>query len=364
MLAAARRLDQRPPTWMVACARRLFAIRQRRELYAQLALAAEAGMREAEAVTFIWRVRTRDGRDSRLHPFSVFCRDAAFALNQEGRSLPEVALRWSSGIERPLLVAAVTRGGSAETYRELASYLQSAVMLRRAIASVLANALLVVLVACGTGAFLAYYFFPAIENFVDGRRLPGSAKYLFLTAIAFRSYWPVLALGAIALATSLTLALPRLTGTVRDSLDRVEPFRTYRMFTAGIFLAGTAILLRAGVSERKALALQRHHATPYLAERIRRLERIDAVFGQRLNWLQGLWPDHRVKIEALFAASASDPTGEYGRIGAGLVQRTLEHCRRLAHASSWIASFLLVAAILWILVATNDFSDHVRGDWQ
>ncbi len=361
MPAASGRLDRRPSAFAISCARGLLSQGHRLELYEQLALAAEAGMREAEAVHFIWRVRTRDGRREKLHPLTLFCRDATFALNQEGRSLPEVALRWSSGIERPLLVAAVSRGGTAGMYRDLAGQMRSAMALRGALGTVLANAALLVLVAAGIGAFLAYYFFPAIGDFVDEEELQGAARSLFLTAVAFRDYWPLMAVSIVAVTTGTATALPRLTGSVRDVLDGIEPFRTYRMLAAGVFLAGAAVLLRSGINERQALALLRQHANPYLAERIRRLERIDATFGERLNRVVGIWPDHRVKIEALFAASAADPIEEYARIGAALVHRTIKDCARLSSASAWITSFLLVAAIIWILVATNEFSASLRG---
>ena len=361
MTASAERLVRRPGAFAIACAQRLLTQRHRRELYEQLALAAEAGMREAEAVHFIWRVRTHDGRRGKLHPLTLFCRDAAFSLNQEGRSLPDIALRWSGDIERPLLVAAVSRGGTAGMYRDLAEQMRSAMALRGALGTVLANAALLVLVAAGIGAFLAFYFFPAIEDFVDNEQLRGSAKSLFLAAIAFRDYWPFMAAGIVGVTAGAAAALPRLTGPVRDLLDGIEPFRTYRMLAGGVFLAGAAVLLRSGINERQALALLRHHANPYLAEHIRRLERIDAPFGERLNRVEGIWPDHRVKIEALFAASAADPIEEYARIGAALVQRTVKDCARLSSASAWITSFLLVAAIIWILLATNEFSASLQG---
>ena len=358
------RLDERPTAFAVACSRRLLAARQRQELYEQLALATGAGMRETEAVTFIWRVRTRDGRQDRLNPLSVFCRDAAFALNHEGRSLPEVFLRWSSGVERPLLVAAVTRGGNAEMYRELSEQLKSAIELRRALGNVLAHVVLLVLVAAGIASFLAFYFFPAVENFIDLDTLPGAAGSLYVAAVVFRNYWHAIAVGSLAIAVGASFALPRLTGAHRDALDSFEPFRTYRMVTAGMFLAGASILLRTGVNERQALALLRRHASPYLAERIRRLERIDAALGDRINRLEGIWPDRQVRIEAVFAASAADPIEEYARIGTGLIRRAVRHCSRLASASAWISSFLLVAAIIWILVATNEFSESIHGAWR
>ena len=361
MAAVFRGPDRRPGPIALSYARRIMTARQRLDLYERLALASEAGMREAEAVSFIWRVQTRDGRRGSLHPISIFCQDASFSLNQEGRSLPEIALRWSSGVERPLLVAAASQGGTAGTYRELVQQTLSAIELHRALVGVLANVLLVVLVAAGIGVFLAFYFFPAIANFVDPDSLRGSARSLFLAAVALREYWPAMAVAVAVCAVLPAAALPRLTGATRDALDGVEPFRTYRNITAGMFLAGMSVLLRSGVNERRALALLRRHANPYLAERIRRLERIDASVGERLNRLEGSWPDHRVKVEAAFAASAADPVREYERIGADLMRRTVQDCQRLSRVSAWISSFLLVAAIIWILVATNEFSTALQG---
>ncbi len=352
---------QRPGTLAIAVSRRLLSMSRRLEIYEQIALATESGMREAEAVRFLWRVRTRDGRRGQLNPVSVFCAHAAFAMNQEGRSLPEVVLSWSSGVERPLLTAASAHGGSADTYRKLAEQMRAVLELRKPLGSILANAALLLMVVAGIGGFLAYYFFPAIEAMVDSGNLRGSARSLYLASGAFRDYWPFMAAACVLATVAVALALPRLTGPVRDAFDVVEPFRTYRKLTAGMFIVGAAVLMEAGVNERQALALLRRHASPYLAERIRKMERVDALFGERLERVGGVWPDHRTRLEAAFAASTSDPVREYARIGAGLLGRTARDCERLSALGAWISNFLLVGAILWILAATNELGASMNG---
>ena len=360
-LALPRRFEHRPGPFALALARRAFLPQHRLELYEQLALTMETGLREAEAITLLWRVHTRDGRRGRLHPLALFCRDAQFALNQEGRALPEVALGWCRGVERPLLVAAVRRGGTVDSWRDLGHHLRSVQALRRALAVLWVNALLLLVVVAGIGAFLAFWFLPAIADFVDADRLQGSARSLHRAALVFRDHWPLLAAGLAALLAGPAAALPRLSGPLRQAVEEIEPFRTYRRLTAGVFLAGITRLLRSGATERQALALLRRHATPYLADRIGALERIDAAFGERLHRVEGAWPDHRVKIEGRLAAGAADPVSEYGRMSAALIDRSIRDCERLASASSWLTSFLLVAAILWILLATNQFAAAFRS---
>ena len=348
--------NRRPSALAVRFARAFFSARTRVDVYEQLATLADSGMREPEAVTFLWRLRTREGRRDRFHPISLFCADAAFALAQEGRTLTEATLRWAGEFERPLLVAAVAHGGDAAAYREIVRLMQTHLVLRRSLLTLAANVGVLAGICAAAGGFLGFHFFPALQEFVAREQLYGSARALFDTAAAIRSWWPLM-LGGVVLATSgVIAALPRLTGPVRDAVDSLEPFATYRHLTGGMFLIGAAALLRTGMNERRALALLRRHASPYLANHIRRLERVDASLGNRIRQSPEDWPDRRAKLEVAVAAEGDDPIAGYAKAGADLIERTTRSCERLSRLSGWASSFVLAGVVVWILVATNEIN--------
>lgn len=343
-----------PAVWRMA--RALFGNTARIGLYEQLEQAARSGMREGEAVAFIRAIRTRGGTRNLFTPAVLFCEDAIHALAQEGRTLPEVALRWSGSFERPLLAAAGKSGGTPELYREMVRQLRTIQRLRGALAGLLLHGALLAVVTCGSAAFTAYYFLPQLSAFIDPDALRGSARHLVRISLAFRAWWPTLLGASVLLAGAVWFALPRLTGPVRDRLDRVEPFRSYRAMAAGSFLTGAAALFRAGLNEREVLAALRRQASPYLADRIRQLERWDANFGERIARSPGDWPDFETRIAAAFAARQDDSATHYARMGDALVERIVKRFSRLSALSGWAANVVVAAVIIWILVATNDIS--------
>ena len=352
---------QRHPAMVYRAGRALFTARSRLYLYEQLEQTARSGMREYDIIAFIWRTRTRGGTRKRFSPTTLFCEDALFALEQEGRTLPEVAMRWSGTFERPLLVAAALGGGRPEAWGEIARQLRTSLRLRTALLGLLGHAGLLAAVLAASAIFLAYYFVPQVTVFIDFADLQGAARSLVGTALLFRDGWPLLVLGLLLTTLCLAVALPRLTGRVRDWVDGVEPFGIYRGLVGGSFLTGMAGLFRVGLNERDALASLRRQASPYLAERIRRLERIDATFGERLDRMPGDWPDYESKVLAAFAARQADPTDLYARIGDELISRTVRRCARLGAASGWAANIALAAVIIWVLVATNDISTSFQA---
>ncbi len=335
-------------------------IRVRRKLFEQFHHLGSSGMREPEMLAMIWRLRTRNGSTNRLHPAALFCEDALHALEQEGRTLPEVAMLWAGKIEQPLLVAGAATGASPELYRDIVEHLDNSIELRRALMGLAANILILIAIIAGTEVFLAYQFVPAVSGFVELGQLRGSARSLVYSALFFRDGWPVIALTSAGIAVGMTFSLPRFTGPLRDRLDAFEPYLTYRHISGGTFLCAAAALFSAGLSEREIFTLLRSHATPYLAERIRRLERIEAVFGTRIHRQPDNWPDMESAIESAFAAEHPDPVAAYARAGARLIRRSIQRCQRLAEIGSWLASFILAAVIVWILIATNDISASFR----
>lgn len=348
------------PRWLTAAARHLMPLKARRQLYEQFGELARSGMREPEMVEFIWRVRTRNGSRGQLQAVSLFCREAMHGLSHEGRTLPEVILRWAGGVERPLVAAAAATGAPPEFYEEVTRFIDLNLGVRQALLGAVGSMAIIAAVLAGAGGFLGFYFVPAIMEFLDPGQIQGSAAWLVRAGIWFREFWLWMALGAIGLTAALHIALPRLRGPVRDALDGLEPFRTYRYLQGGGFLFAVAILFRAGLSEREALRLLREHASAYMAERIRRIERIDATFGHRIGKLADEWPDLEANIDAVLAAEQSQPIEGYARAGSRLLRRTTARCQRLAGMGSLLSNGVLTAVILWILVATNDISASFR----
>ncbi len=348
------------PRWATAVARHLMSLKARRQLYEQFGELARSGMREPEMVDFIWRVRTRNGSRGQLQPVSLFCREAMLGLSHEGRTLPDIILHWAGGVERPLVAAAAATGASPEFYEEVTRFIDLNLSVRQALMGAVASLAIIAAIAAGAGGFLGFYFVPAVTEFLKPEQMQGSAASLVRAGFWFREYWLWMATGTVGLAAALHIALPRLQGPVRDALDGLEPFRTYRHLQGGGFLFAMAILFRAGLNEREALHLLRGHASAYMAERIRRLERIDASFGHRIGKLADEWPDLEASIDAALAAEQSQPIEGYARAGRRLLQRAAARCQRLSGMGSLLSNGILTAVILWILVATNDISASFR----
>lgn len=337
-------------------ARLLMTMRSRRNLYEQLGELGQSGMREYEMIELVWRVRNRDPVRGRLDPVVHFCEDALHGLGHEGRTLPEVVLRWAGNIERPLLAAAAASGATSALYASLIQLMDDSLRIREALLELAASVAILVGVVAGTGGFLAYYFEPAIAAFIDREQLQGSARTLVREAVRFREHWLVALVVAVVAGAGVTASLPLLTGAMRNRIDRLEPWRTYRQVTGGSFLIAASTLFGAGLNEREALRILRRNARPYLSERLRLLERLDGSLGSRLGQLGEDWPDAESHIETVLAAEQPNPVLAYARAGSRLLNRTVQRCRRFSRMGGLIANVVLTAMIIWILVATNDIS--------
>jgi type II secretory pathway component PulF len=79
----------------------------------------------------------------------------------------------------------------------------------------------------------------------------------------------------IPLATvAIIIAIPNLTGPYRVLLDRVRPFRYYRLQSGVFFLAGLSFLLTSGCDIIQAVRTMLPHTNPYERERLAAILRL------------------------------------------------------------------------------------------
>ncbi len=126
---------------------------------------------------------------------------------------------------------------------------------------------LYVLLACGVYAGFALRVWPEFEE-VRTRNFsledwPASARIAYDTGLFISDFWWVMAVAAVIAFVGLRLLLRRWTGRWRRWLDRIWPFRLYRVLLAANAIESMGTLLVAGHDIRMALATVSRHASPY-----------------------------------------------------------------------------------------------------
>ncbi|MDQ1090591.1 type II secretory pathway component PulF [Xanthomonas sacchari] len=234
-----------------------------------------------------------DGNPIFPAPQLIVIEDCLRALTR-GDQLADALYEWV-GIQEVSLIAAGEASG------DLVSGLDRAVESlerRQELKRVLREALgWPVLIAAGIVAAIFYIsleLIPELLRMQPKEAWPAPTQKMIGIGLFVVGNWAYLLAAATGIVGWTAWALPNLTGRVRDHLDRLPVFATYRVFVGTTFLLNVSALLAAGIALEQALIDMARYSNAYLRERIDdtvRGIRTGANFGQALQFTEHDFPD-------------------------------------------------------------------------
>ena len=129
----------------------------------------------------------------------------------------------------------------------------------------------------GTIYFMAIETVPMLVPFAHMMSRRPNTSQVFLLGLTgwVQSTGPIWVVSVVLLLAAVILAsLSRVTGKTRLYLEYLPPWSTYRATQGYIWLSTFLILVRAGVAETQVLQDQIQHASPWLRERLVRIENL------------------------------------------------------------------------------------------
>lgn len=326
---------------------RLFP-KTRFRIYKMLARLMEAEIDARTALEFIYDVVSKDGRKAG-EPEAIAVSHWLRAYRESGQ-LSEAVTGWVPQTE-VLLLEAGERGGQFQRALEVMLRLNDRMgSIRGKIFGKLSYPLAMFVLLSGIIYYLATDFMPALAAMKpDGVWTGTGATFVaFLSWAKSWLFWSMAGFAALVVAVFATLPIFR--GPVRNVLDFLPPWSVHRFTSGTSFLTALLVLMESGRGLLDAISLVRPNVSPYLTEKIERIEtgvREGRDFGSALAMSDDQFPDAALVKEIQIYA-------HIGRLDQGLIS-VVEQWMESATARATAQISLLGGAVLFALFATIGF---------
>ncbi len=187
---------------------------------------------------------------------------------RSGKGLAEALVPFVSPQEASIIDAGEASGALREAFARVERTLREQAALRSVVWKELAVPLIGI-----AGVFIAYFIVgqavaPILLKFMPADAWQGATADLLERGIFVRANAPFIVAAVAAVVLLFRAMMPRLTGRIRNVLDRYPPFNIYRIFAGYTFLMNIAAKLAQGIALEDSLIREKQNATPYLRERI------------------------------------------------------------------------------------------------
>lgn len=244
--------------------KRQFSEKERKRVYRKLATQLKNGVRLLDAIETLYK---QAARKNEKHPHAV--RYAAWRDGLSGGGkFADVLADWVPQTELMLIAAGERAGGLDKALLRTVDALSAGSQMKTAIRGAMIYPLILFaaafIVMWGFGSFII----PPFAEVSDPKTWQGAAHHMYLLAEFTKTgLLPLVAVVVIALV-AVVYSMPRLTGNIRVTLDRLPPWSIYRLYMGSGFLTSLAALIKAGVAVQQAAQQLRTGASPWLRERL------------------------------------------------------------------------------------------------
>lgn len=173
---------------------------------------------------------------------------------------------------------------------------------------------------------------------------------------------PPLAVGALVVATMRSME--RWTGPLRRHAERFFPWSYYRDVQGYVWLSGFTAMMQAGMADRKILAEQANHASPWLRERLnavrRRIENGQA-FGDALAATEFEFPDRKLIDSVVATAGFPDFPERMEKQLARWLDKFEGRMSIKAEIMGFLAEIVMLVLIAFIVMGLSSLSKSMAG---
>ena len=241
-----------------------FSARQRIRFYKKLALMLQHGITLYTSLRHLHRVALEHRACHRYAmQYLLRCLSCGYSFAQ--------CIGGICGAHELLLIASSEKENLARGLTEAQALLQQKEKLRRRVLQTLGYPCFLVLLTCGLFLLIGRLLVPSFLELVPQAEWQGAARFLLLVAEISEGKAALGIFGfLVVLGLALPYSLPRLTGRLRLTLDRLFPWNIYRLLVGASWLLSFSALLAQGIQPRAILlaTLGSRHTSPYLRERV------------------------------------------------------------------------------------------------
>jgi len=337
------------PAWL-----RYPGVSVRAELYKQIALFLQEGVRLQEALETLARIRRERGGKI-LNTKGDFLESLAMNFNLRGTFF--AALQASGNPpETGLIMAGENAGKLMETLLFTAKTLEAEKEIQGVISGALAYPAILSVALLGTFWYSAVEIAPQMEHAVRGMVWTGQPAAYFAIGKFIDSPGILLVLAVIAMIVlAIRMSLPKWTGKGRKIADRFPPWSLYRLLHGVRFMTALSTLMQAGIPMAQAIWKLSEDGNPYLRSRL------DAIlfyirqgkgFGDALKQTGYDFPDAEIVDAMRVYARMADFQKLLKESSGRWLDIVLARTRAQAKTMNVLMTLFIGLVLMWIVYVT------------
>lgn len=278
--------------------------------------------------------------------------DAAFLNNvsegyRKGYSLADTVRGWGDAGEIMLIRSGEETGKIDLALSRTIGMMEKMIGMKKAVKAEITYPIVLFIMLFVIVIGFAKFMLPILTQFGDPEEWDIIAQALYYFSTWMSDNWIFVVLFVMGFIQLISYSLPRFTGPIRDSLDKIPPYSIYKSIQSGILLISVGSLMQSGIPFRKALENIREEATPYLKLKIEEIiENID----------RGM--DNGKSINTKFIGKIGDDIEDYAsganieaameKLGDNAINDTLETIKTQSSIARIISIALVAGFVLWI----------------
>lgn len=315
------------------------------EMYDTLSACLKGGSAVQDTFGDLAEFAKEEGQSSKMRVYESLANDV--------RNSPDLALGLAAIADQNDRMVLAISSTAKDTAALVASVSQMA-KLRKAVTNAAFNialfyGLFLLLMASLAYAFSGQELVPQLLRSIPLDKHPSISVIQAAVGAGFQAWWPVAALFVLVLVVFVIWSLPRLTGSLRDVLDRLPIYASYKAMTSGNFLVTLAILYKNEIDTTTALDMIRDNATPYLAYQVKKmfLRQQDESSSDQLGMFNTGFIDSDLLAMIRVVAKNLSPVQAVTQIALGQTDKLLQKVSQASSVASGV--LLLLGGVILIL---------------
>lgn len=328
-----------------------FTKKDRLRIYRKIAALTRGGIDIESALSTMYRHESREGKKPK-RPTAVALK-SWHTIVSNGKPLGRAMRSWIPQTDMVLIEAGEESGKLAEAFDNACFIAESTSRIRSAVIAGVTYPILLLFGAFALMGFFGTQVFPAFDDVWGRENWQGIAGQMaMLSDFVATGLLPVMGV-LFAFGLAVFFSLPRWTGQVRRSADKLPPYSIYRLVNGSSFLLSMAAMINAGMRIPEALEVSLRNASPWMQERLRRILhhlRSGSDFGESLYRLNMDFPDVETVNDLRTYATLQDFDQAMDRIARANIDETVERITAQSKIMKNIGIILVGLVFAWIAV--------------
>ena len=340
-----------------------FSGNNRIEFYETLSLLLENNVLLSDALDELYMVWSDKGRKP-SEALAIIAKKCFIAVSN-GKTLGQALDHWVPSQEVSLITAGERSGGLVQAFADAIRIIKAGMRIKSAIISATIYPAMLMSITGLLLWIIATKMVPKMALMSNPDNWPGAAYALHIISYIVTNYGMAIIIGLVILLVLIIYSLPRLTGSVRVTLDRMPIYSTYRALYGSTFLLNIAVMLRANVLLKDALEVIAEKANPWLKERVNAAHYgigIGGNLGVSLDRAGHRFPDKKAVQILMILASRKGFEEALNNFSERWLEQSIKNVEKTASLSLVVSITIIAVLMGLVVVGTTEMQQAIEQE--